>query len=269
MPPQHRRLTRKRSLRFVVPPGVCDGALDCCWHGGDVRIATWNVNSVTVRLPRLLAWLSDRAPDVLLLQETKCTDEAWPAAALGELGYESAHLGKGRWNGVAVLSRVGLTLVTLGLPGQPRFEGVVEPRAIGATCAGVRLWSLYVPNGRKAGSAHYAYKLAFLDAARTHAAQEAEALAGGPLGLLGDFNVAPTDADVWGPGAARGRHARLGRRAGRLGGAAHRGRATRARRPAAPRVARGGRRPPPVDLLRDAGARFPEGVAACAWTWRW
>ena len=164
-----------------------------------MRIATWNVNSATARLPRLLGWLSDRAPDVLLLQETKCTDEAWPAAALTELGYESVHLGTGRWNGVAILSRVGLELVTLGLPGQPRFEGVEEPRAIGASCAGVRLWSLYVPNGRKAGSAHYAYKLAFLDALRTHAAQEAEALDGAPLGLLGDFNVAPTDADVWDP----------------------------------------------------------------------
>ena len=164
-----------------------------------MRIATWNVNSVTARLPRLLAWLSDRAPGVLLLQETKCTDEAWPAGAFAELGYESAHLGTGRWNGVAVLSRVGLEHVTLGLPGQPGFEGVVEPRAIGASCAGVRLWSLYVPNGRKAGSAHYAYKLAFLDAVRVHAAMEVEALSGGPLGLLGDFNVAPTDADVWDP----------------------------------------------------------------------
>ena len=144
-----------------------------------MRIATWNVNSVTARLPRLLAWLSDRAPDVLLLQETKCADEGWPAGTFAELGYESVHLGTGRWNGVAVLSRVGLDLVTLGLPGQPRFEGVEEPRAIGASCAGVRLWSLYVPNGRKAGSAHYNYKLAFLDAVRTHAAQEAEALAGG------------------------------------------------------------------------------------------
>ena len=162
-----------------------------------MRIATWNVNSVKSRLPRLLPWLADRAPDVLLLQETKSTDEAWPAGVFAELGYASVHLGTGRWNGVAVLSRVGLDHVTLGLPGQPAFEGVVEPRAIGVSCAGVRLWSLYVPNGRKAGSPHYAYKLAFLDALRAHAAQEAAALSGGPLGLLGDFNVAPTDADVW------------------------------------------------------------------------
>ena len=164
-----------------------------------MRIATWNVNSVKSRLPRLLPWLADRAPDVLLLQETKSTDEAWPAETFSALGYDSAHLGTGRWNGVAVLSRVGLEHLTLGLPGQPAFEGVVEPRAMGVSCAGVRLWSLYVPNGRRAGSPHYAYKLAFLDAVRAHAAQEAQALSGGPLGLLGDFNVAPTDADVWDP----------------------------------------------------------------------
>jgi exodeoxyribonuclease-3 len=169
-----------------------------------VRLATWNVNSVTSRLPRLLPWLADRAPDVLLLQETKCTDEAWPADVFADLGYASAHLGTGRWNGVAALSRVGLDLVTRGLPGQPAFEGVVEPRALGVSCAGLRLWSLYVPNGRKAGSAHYAYKLAFLEAVRAHADQEAAALSDQPLGLLGDLNVAPTDADVWDPAAFDG-----------------------------------------------------------------
>jgi exodeoxyribonuclease-3 len=180
-----------------------------------VRIATWNVNSVSSRLPRLLPWLADRAPDVLLLQETKSTDEAWPAEAFAPLGYASAHLGTGRWNGVAVLSRVGLDHVTLGLPGQPAFEGVVEPRAVGVSCGGVRLWSLYVPNGRKAGSPHYLYKLAFLDALRAHADQEAEALSGAPLGLLGDFNVAPTDADVWDPALlAGGTHVSADERAG-------------------------------------------------------
>lgn len=138
------------------------------------------------------------------MQETKSTDEAWPAGEFTALGYESAHLGTGRWNGVAVLSRVGLEQVTLGLPGQPTFEGVLEPRAVGASCGGVRLWSLYAPNGRKAGSAHYAYKLAFLDAVRAHAALEQQALGGAPLGLLGDFNVAPTDVDVWDPAALAG-----------------------------------------------------------------
>jgi exodeoxyribonuclease-3 len=164
-----------------------------------MRIATWNVNSVKARLPRLTAWLAEREPDVLLMQETKVPDELWPAAAFAELGYDSVHLGTGRWNGVAVLSRVGLEHVTLGIPGQPSFEGAVEPRALGVSCAGIRLWSLYVPNGRAAGSPHYLYKLAFLDALRVHAAREAEALGGAPLGLLGDFNVAPADADVWDP----------------------------------------------------------------------
>jgi exodeoxyribonuclease-3 len=164
-----------------------------------MRVATWNVNSVKSRLPRLLAWLADRQPDVLLLQETKSLQDAWPEAVFAELGYASAHLGTGRWNGVAVLSRVGMEQLTPGLPGQPAFEGVLEPRAMGVSCAGIRLWSLYVPNGRKAGSPHYAYKLAFLEALQAHAALEAAALDGAPLGLLGDFNVAPTDADVWDP----------------------------------------------------------------------
>jgi exodeoxyribonuclease-3 len=181
-----------------------EGLVRPAWHRRGVRIATWNVNSVKSRLPRLLPWLEDRAPDVVLVQETKSTDEAWPDEQFTPLGYETAHLGTGRWNGVAVLSRVGLEHVTLGLPGQPAFEGLVEPRALGVSCAGVRLWSLYVPNGRKAGSPHYLYKLAFLEALRVHAAQEAEALADAPLGLLGDFNVAPTDADVWDPSAFDG-----------------------------------------------------------------
>lgn len=169
-----------------------------------MRIATWNVNSVKARLPRLLAWLSDREPDVLLLQETKVADDAWPADAFTAVGYESVHLGTGRWNGVAVLSRIGLAHLTPGLPGQPAFEGVHEPRALGVSCAGVRLWSVYVPNGRAVASEHYAYKLDFLGALARHAAQEDAALGGAPLGLLGDFNVAPTDADVWDPALLAG-----------------------------------------------------------------
>jgi exodeoxyribonuclease-3 len=163
-----------------------------------VRLATWNVNSVKARLPRLLNWLEDRAPDVLLLQETKATDESWPAEPLAAAGYESAHLGTGRWNGVAILSRVGLSDVTLGLDDQPLFDDVAEPRAIGATCGGVRLWSLYVPNGRSLGHLHYGYKLDFLAAVQAQADRERAAL--GPdtgFGLFGDFNVAPSDRDVW------------------------------------------------------------------------
>lgn len=161
-----------------------------------MRIATWNVNSMKARMPRLLAWLEQRKPDVLLVQETKCADDGWPALLLEERGYESAHLGNGRWNGVGVLSRVGLDDLTYGLPDQPAFDGVVEPRALGATCGGVRLWSLYVPNGRSVGSTHYDYKLDFFAALHAQAQRE---LADGstPFGLLGDLNVAPRDEDVW------------------------------------------------------------------------
>ena len=163
-----------------------------------MRIATWNVNSVKARLPRLLDWLEQRQPDVLLVQETKATDDSWPAGALKERGYESVHHGTGRWNGVGILSRVGLDRVTLGLTAEPGFEGQTEPRAIGATCAGVRLWSVYVPNGRTVGSDHFGYKLHFLRAlAEQCAAERAELGLDAPFGVLGDFNVAPNDADVW------------------------------------------------------------------------
>jgi len=163
-----------------------------------VRIATWNVNSVKARLPRLLSWLADRQPDVLLVQETKVPEQGWPAGPLAELGYDSVHLGSGRWNGVGILSRVGLADVTYGLPGQPDFDDAAEDRAVGATCGGIRLWSLYVPNGRQVGHLHFDYKLRFLDAVRAQAAAERAALgADAPYGLLGDFNVAPLDADVW------------------------------------------------------------------------
>lgn len=179
----------------------CGGAgRPVVWAAGDpdpVRIATWNVNSAKARQPRLLAWLEQRQPDVVLLQETKLADAAWPADVYAAAGYASAHHGTGRWNGVAVLSRVGLSDVTRDLPGQAEFDGAVEGRAIGATCGGLRLWSLYVPNGRSVGSPHYAYKLGFLG----QLADVARAEGGGPLGLLGDFNVAPRDEDVWDPAA--------------------------------------------------------------------
>lgn len=163
-----------------------------------MRIATWNVNSCKARMPRLLPWLESRQPDVLLLQETKSTDDAWPAAELEKAGYASFHHGEGRWNGVAILSRVEVRDVTVGLPDQPQFDGATEARAIGATCAGVRLWSLYVPNGRGIDTPHYTYKLAFLEQLRRNAEQEALSLGPEvPLGLLGDFNVAPQDRDVW------------------------------------------------------------------------
>ncbi|HEX6968665.1 MAG TPA: exodeoxyribonuclease III [Micromonosporaceae bacterium] len=161
-----------------------------------MRIATWNVNSVKARLPRLLAWLAAVEPDVVCLQETKCPSDGFPVAAVGELGYAVASHGSGRWNGVAILSRAGLVDVTIGFPNEPGFPQP-EARAVSATCAGVRVWSVYVPNGRTPDSPHYLYKLAWLAALRDALRDD---LAGGrPLAVCGDFNVAPTDADVWDP----------------------------------------------------------------------
>ena len=122
-----------------------------------MRVATWNVNSVKARLPRLLQWLGEAEPDIACLQETKCPAALFPAAEVGELGYEAAAHGDGRWNGVALLSRVGLDNVSLGFPGEPAYEGEPsepallevpglrrpEARAIGASCGGIRVWSLY------------------------------------------------------------------------------------------------------------------------------
>lgn len=164
-----------------------------------MRIATWNVNSAKQRIPRLLPWLAERRPDVVCLQETKLSDEAFADLfdePLAELGYAAAHHGQGQWNGVALLSRVGLADVEHGFAGQPDFEGRAEARAISATCDGVRVHSLYVPNGREVASAHYAYKLAWLDAL-------AAVVAAGPadVALCGDMNIAPADADVFDPAA--------------------------------------------------------------------
>ena len=164
-----------------------------------MRIATWNVNSVKQRVPRLLPWLEQRRPDVVCLQETKLTTEAFDAllaAPLSELGYEAAGHGQGQWNGVARLSRVGLDDVERGFARQPDYGGRAEARAISATCGGIRVHSLYVPNGREPGSDHYAYKLEWLAALR-------EAVADGPaeVALCGDINIAPADADVFDPAA--------------------------------------------------------------------
>ncbi|MGW7369639.1 exodeoxyribonuclease III [Streptomyces sp. NPDC054841] len=162
-----------------------------------MRIATFNVNSITARLPRLLAWLESSGTDVLCIQETKCTAEQFPSDALKELGYESAVNADGRWNGVAVVSRVGLEDVVKGLPGGPEYGGAQEPRALSATCGPVRVWSVYVPNGREVAHEHYAYKLAWLEALKGAVAEDA---AGDrPFAVLGDYNIAPTDADVWDP----------------------------------------------------------------------
>lgn len=166
-----------------------------------MRVATWNVNSVKQRLPRLLSWLDERRPDVVCLQETKLADEAFGdllGAELGERGYEFAAHGEAAWNGVAILSRVGLDDVVAGLPGGPGFPEQ-EARAVSATCGGVRIWSVYVPNGREPDSDHYKYKLEWLGKLR-------EDVAAGPDEVLvcGDMNIAPTDADVFDPAAFAG-----------------------------------------------------------------
>ncbi len=160
-----------------------------------MRIATWNVNSITARLPRLLAWLESSGTDVLCIQETKCTEEQFPTDELRELGYESAVHASGRWNGVALVSRVGLEDLVKGLPGGPDYEGTSEPRSISATCGPVRVWSVYVPNGREVAHDHYAYKLSWLDALKAAVADDAAGSR--PFAVLGDFNIAPTDEDVW------------------------------------------------------------------------
>jgi len=163
-----------------------------------VRVATWNVNSVKQRLPRLLPWLDERKPDVVCLQETKLGDDAFVELLGDELtarGYELALYGETQWNGVAILSREGLEDVVRGIPGAPGFPHP-EARAVSATCGGIRVHSVYVPNGREPDSEHYRYKLAWLAALR-------EMVAGDGDGVMvcGDMNIAPADADVYDPAA--------------------------------------------------------------------
>ena len=156
-----------------------------------MRIATWNVNSVGARLPRLLDWLQTREPDVVALQETKTNEAGFPTTEVEALGYQVMHVGDGRWNGVAVLSRVGLEPVSRQLPGLPE---PTEPRYAVADCGGLRTVSVYVPNGRSVDDPHYAYKLDWFAALR-RTLDEADPAQ--PLVIMGDFNVARTDADVW------------------------------------------------------------------------
>ncbi|HIZ37918.1 MAG TPA: exodeoxyribonuclease III [Candidatus Ruania gallistercoris] len=162
-----------------------------------MRIATWNVNSIRARAERVVSWLERSEVDVLLVQETKVKDELFPSLLFEAAGYEVAFHGVNQWNGVAIISRVGIADVERGFAGAPTWGDppVAEARAIGATCAGLRLWSVYVPNGRTLADPHYAYKLDWLAALREQAA--VWAAAGAPLALMGDWNVAPLDEDVW------------------------------------------------------------------------
>ena len=173
-----------------------------------MRVATWNVNSVKQRMPRLLPWLDQRQPDVVCLQELKLADGAFDALLGDELsgrGYEVARHGEPSWNGVAILSRVGLADVVADLAGAPGFPepgAPQEARALAATCGGIRVHSLYVPNGREPDSDHYRYKLAWLAALRDTVAAENPATSG--VLVCGDMNIAPADADVFDPAAFAG-----------------------------------------------------------------
>jgi exodeoxyribonuclease-3 len=163
-----------------------------------VRLATWNVNSLKQRMPRLLPWLDQRQPDVVCLQETKLADDAFRELVGDELshrGYEVATHGEASWNGVAILSRLGLDDVHAGIDGAPGFPSQ-EARAVSATCGGIRIVCVYVPNGREPGSEHYEYKLAWLASLTAVVSERPTATI-----VCGDMNIAPTDADVFDPDA--------------------------------------------------------------------
>jgi exodeoxyribonuclease-3 len=168
-----------------------------------MRLATWNVNSIRARVDRVTDWLQRADVDVLAMQETKCNDDQFPTMPFAALGYDVVHCGFNQWNGVAIASRVGIDDVQVGFDGQPTWgdkpdiEAAAEARAIGATCGGVRVWSLYIPNGRFVGSAHYAYKLEWLAALRDSAHRWLTEDPGLPIAMVGDWNIAPTDDDVW------------------------------------------------------------------------
>lgn len=160
-----------------------------------MRIATWNVNSLKARMPRVEEWLADVQPDVLCMQETKMADDAFPSLAFAAMGYDACHHGQGQWNGVAILSKVGLTDVVAGFadggPADP------DARIITAVCDGVRVSSVYVPNGRALDHDHYQYKLRWMAQLRRHVA--ALAAPDQQVVVAGDFNIAPTDLDVYDP----------------------------------------------------------------------
>jgi exodeoxyribonuclease-3 len=165
-----------------------------------MRLATWNVNSLKARLDRVLAWTERQQPDILCMQETKVSDEQAPMMDFRALGYELVHHGPGRWNGVAIASRIGLEEVTAGIPAA---DGWTDDggRFLAATCGGVRVASIYVPNGRMVDSEFYLQKLDWLARlARWLDDSDPET----ELAICGDFNVAPEDADVWDPAAAHG-----------------------------------------------------------------
>jgi exodeoxyribonuclease-3 len=165
-----------------------------------VRIATWNVNSLKARLTKLEGWLAYARPDVVCLQETKLADDAFPTMAFAALGYDAIHHGEGRWNGVAILSRVGIEEVVDGFADGEGDDG--EARLLTATCGGVRVATVYVPNGREVGHEQWHRKLGWLARVRSHL--DLVTSASDDVVVCGDFNVAPDDRDVWDPQRCHG-----------------------------------------------------------------
>lgn len=170
-----------------------------------VRIATWNVNSIRARIDRVADWLDHNDVDVLAMQEIKCREAQFPIGRLEELGYKVHMHGLDQWNGVALASRIPAEDVQRDFPGQPAFRDRVEARAIGATFDGVRVWSLYVPNGRTLDDPHYAYKLTWLRQLHEDAAGWLGEDPDARIALVGDWNIAPRDEDVWDPAFFAGR----------------------------------------------------------------
>ena len=160
-----------------------------------MRIATWNVNSLRARLPRVEEWITDVRPDVLCLQETKMAEDAFPHVAFEQLGYESVHHGQGQWNGVAIVSRVGLIDPVRGFADGDDADP--EARLVSATCGGVHVSSVYVPNGRSLDDPHYVYKLAWMKRLLKHL--ESNESSSADVIVTGDFNIAPDDRDVHDP----------------------------------------------------------------------
>ena len=198
---------RKGGARLVRSESFTGETFTVAWQGAHgklvyMKIATWNVNSIRARADRIEDWLDKTEVDVLALQETKTKDETFPFELFEFLGYEVAHYGLNQWNGVAIASRVGLDSVERAFPNQPAFgkpgdPAEVEARAIGATCNGVRIWSLYVPNGRGLTDPHMAYKMEWMRQLRTNVNGWLRADPAAQFALVGDWNVAPEDADVW------------------------------------------------------------------------
>jgi len=162
-----------------------------------VKIATWNVNSVRTRVNRVIGFLESSGTDVLAMQEIKCKPDQFPYKAFEDAGYQITMHGLNQWNGVAFASKIPAEDIEIGFSGMPEFKEVQEARAIAATFDGIRLWSLYVPNGRTLDDPHFPYKLEWLDRLAAVTAETLENEPDQPMALMGDFNIAPLDSDVW------------------------------------------------------------------------